>query len=559
MKNQKYLFSSMLLSYNRSVRKLKRLITKSVNFRKQEILEKRIAKLFGRLTSRPVNLKKSIAMGALVGISVFSQSNLAVAQNFLPAVLNPFGLPSNMLFKNIEFTDIDSDGDQDLFANNFYNADNYFFENIGSPSNPQFGLPLINPSWMQPENFPTDFVDIDGDGDLDLLSSLYSFKNLSENIGTSTNPNFGLIQINPFSLDEEGFGSKYVDIDADGDFDFTSITTGYSYYGYGYNFILNFFENTGDISNPVFNPNPFLSKDVYNLNNSFGDVDNDGDLDITAIGLTDNYDNIIIYLENSGNENSPIFSTPEYSTGYNLPIDLGNYSLYDQDLVDINNDGDLDFFLTGGAELALNFFENEVDETCRKVTNVAKIADKPNGYKIGWDAVQGSTKCQIRGGKLGSPYTASYTKFGNEPSSVFINFNYLQPNEDYKMRVRCNCEVNDEYGPFSNIYYFSTGSIPGLNPANEDNQFIFSDESNISETKANLEVFPNPAKGSFSINTDLENYNLELRDVTGKLVYNQNNINQRSFNLDIRNIEAGTYFVRINNVKSSEIIKLMVY
>ena len=97
MKNQRHVFNSMLLSYNRYVRKLKRLIASGLNFRKQEILQKRIGKLFNKLNSLQINLKRTASIASLVGVSFLSQSNLAVAQNFKPPVINPLDRKSTRL------------------------------------------------------------------------------------------------------------------------------------------------------------------------------------------------------------------------------------------------------------------------------------------------------------------------------------------------------------------------------------------------------------------------------------------------------------------------------
>jgi Secretion system C-terminal sorting domain/FG-GAP-like repeat len=550
MKNQKHTFNAMLLSYNRYVRKLKRLTANGLNFRKQEILEKRIAKMFEKLSSINLSLKRTTAVASLIGCAMLSQPNNAFAQNFNPRILNPYGLSPNGEFdntsvRNIEFVDIDGDGDEDLFAavdDTYPVTDGYFIENIGTQTNPQFGEPVLNPSWIQPDGFPTEFADIDGDGDFDLFYK----KNLSENIGTATEPNFAPFQINPFANNSNFSSIKFADLDNDGDLDLVSL-----FYGY-YDRTLSFYENTGSATAANFNSTPFLTTDFYIDSFTFGDIDNDGDLDIMSI--TNLFFDYIIYFENSGTSNVPLFNTNGEVLAFNLPENINDGSLEDQEFADLNNDGNLDLFISG--LFGINYFENNGEETCPTPTGLSTTI-KPNGYKLAWQPVEGSTKCEISGGKVGG-YQASYTKYGNEPSSVFLNFNRLKPNKDYYWRVRCNCAENNDFGAFSYPTFFSTGSFPNMNSAKSENENIFGVESNIATKSTNVKLFPNPANGSFVINTDLENYNFELTDVTGKLVYNQNNINQTSFNFDIKNIEAGTYFVTVNSANASEVVKLMV-
>jgi hypothetical protein len=77
----------------------------------------------------------------------------------------------------------------------------------------------------------------------------------------------------------------------------------------------------------------------------------------------------------------------------------------------------------------------------------------------------------------------------------------------------------------------------------------------------NVRVFPNPSKGSFSISGIASDkpLQLEVRDVHGKLVFEENGISKElnSFELDVEN---GVYFVRVVDLesKSSVVEKLVV-
>lgn len=84
-------------------------------------------------------------------------------------------------------------------------------------------------------------------------------------------------------------------------------------------------------------------------------------------------------------------------------------------------------------------------------------------------------------------------------------------------------------------------------------------------SQKNITIYPNPAKGIFTINfTDSkfknneENYKLYVTDITGKIVYSKNNINRHSFNIDISKEKTGIYIVKIittNKVFTHKIIK----
>ena len=84
------------------------------------------------------------------------------------------------------------------------------------------------------------FVDIDGDGDFDIVTAEFTGDfYYYENTGTVSAPTFGAAQINPFSLTETPDfkpSSFFVDLDSDGDFDMLAS----DYYGDFY-----YYENTG--------------------------------------------------------------------------------------------------------------------------------------------------------------------------------------------------------------------------------------------------------------------------------------------------------------------------
>jgi Secretion system C-terminal sorting domain len=581
MKNQKHIFNAMLLSYNRYVRKLKRLIANRLNFRKQEILEKRIAKMFEKLSSINLSLKRTTAIASAVTSIVLMQPNSVQAQNFDPPQLNPSGL-GNIINSNgytinqnsyFNLVDIDGDGDKDIFAagnysdGNYYNGYSefqmYYIENTGSSSNPQFGIPIENPVWLQGA-YPTSFVDIDADGDFDMFHERYFYRN----IGTSNTPLF-INETSPIN-NIEGYDMGFVDIDADGDFDVTSSIYFYDCCsGYYNNYTtFNFFENTGTVNIPNFEDESFYSIEAYATDCQFNDMDGDGDLDILALagGCFLCFDPVAYYLENTGTAISPEFSNLE-DGAFNLPprpAYSGTINSQNIQVSDINNDGSLDLInLYAG-----NFYLYEIGDDCDSPDDLSAGADHLNnpltydGYSLNWDAPEGITKCELSGGVNGKRQFTK-TVYGAEVSNYFVNEKFLRAETFYEFKVRCDCELDNQYGPFSYTYLFYTYDVPfydldwGFPKSN--NQNIFAEESNIATTSNNVKLFPNPAKGSFAINTDLENYNIELRDVTGKLVYNQNNINQTFFNMDIKNIEAGTYFVKISNASSSEVVKLMVY
>ncbi len=212
--------------------------------------------------------------------------------SFTTGVTNPFGLTYIGGESAPVFVDLDDDGDFDILAGQGSGAHTYkFFENTGNASSPAFGAVQNNPFGLTNNKYaiPT-FADLDNDGDFDLLSgkggntgapngSLRYF----ENVGTNLLPSFAAVQTDPFGLADVGSFSApaFVDLDGDGDFDVMSgEVSSYSSNAFFY------FENTGSVISPSFanvQNNPFGLTDIGEFTRpTFIDLDNDGDMDMLA-------------------------------------------------------------------------------------------------------------------------------------------------------------------------------------------------------------------------------------------------------------------------------------
>ncbi len=286
------------------------------------------------------------------------------AQQFAPPVTNPFGFSPNasLYYLVPSFIDWDNDGDFDIISHDYYFR-SYFFENIGTPGSPRFSTAEVNQFGLQrtTDSFgPATQGDIDNDGDLDILVGNTYYGNLEffENTGTPEQPQFASGVENPFGIEsfflpgDYGF-PEWVDLDADGDLDllFGQVGAGFL-----------FFENIGTPENPNYDrpqSNPYgLTQGEEILNTiAVGDLDGDGDYDLISVeGLYDGYYILprLKYFENIGSSSNPNFAEPVRDPfGIN---NLGYYAFF-TDLVDIDNDGDIDLF-TGEYYGELTFYEN---------------------------------------------------------------------------------------------------------------------------------------------------------------------------------------------------------
>jgi Secretion system C-terminal sorting domain/FG-GAP-like repeat len=345
MKTKKILYNGLLLQYNQSIGKLNRLIEKGLNIRKQDILKRRIKKIYFKLISFIGSFKKTIALGATIGgMFVSTQLN---AQSFLPTVEDPFSINAedDSRYTTCSFADLDNDGDLDMMVGDKY-FNFIFYKNDGSATDPIFATPIINPyslvgtydsNPLYRLNFS--FADIDGDGDFDIMagSSIGKFY-YYENIGGSTNPNFTAPLENSFSLNSlYGYSSaSFSDLDGDGDLDMMSGTgnSGFMYY-----------KNSGTNTSPTFdegvnNAYSLITPSTYFNNScpSFGDLDGDGDFDLISAF---NYPNYFVYYKNNGSNTAPEFAGLQenpYSIGEGVEY-IGSPS---STFVDLDGDGDLD-------------------------------------------------------------------------------------------------------------------------------------------------------------------------------------------------------------------------
>lgn len=262
---------------------------------------------------------------------------------------NPFGLSSIAGYANPTFVDIDGDEDMDAFVGSYPSGNTSFFKNTGTVQAPAFAAPVINPFGLSESinSSSSSFVDIDGDGDLDIFAGWESYYGngiwFYRNIGTSQEPWFYSVGSHPFGL-KTGMGSTtFADIDDDGDQDE----------------LIGLHENMGAGISPFFTANgPGLPDADYFMDPTFVDIDGDGDLD-AFVGISFSYyddnEGKILFFQNTGTASQAEFDNT-------LPIvnpfgltDLGDFA--NPTFVDIDNDNDLDAFV-GDAAGNTHFYRN---------------------------------------------------------------------------------------------------------------------------------------------------------------------------------------------------------
>ena len=238
------------------------------------------------------------------------------------------------------FIDIDNDGDYDMFLGD-EDGKIHYYRNDGTPEVYDFIFVTDEYADVNVANIasPT-FTDIDGDGDFDLFVGERSWGqddrrgdiNFYENTGSPDSAVFELVTQNFLSIDiGKHPPPAFADIDNDNLLDmFIGDSEGN----------INYFSNTGSENDPYFTFVTETFEDIaaeFQSRPTFGDLDGDGDNDM-IVGRTGGSNSIQLY------RNDGTVDDPEYTLIDNQYLGI-DYQRPAPRLVDIDNDNDLDLFV----------------------------------------------------------------------------------------------------------------------------------------------------------------------------------------------------------------------
>ncbi len=483
------------------------------------------------------------------------------------------------------FFDLDNDSNLDIIAGNYEGTLSYL-HNDGNLSFSMVGAMLDNNSdtikVAGGYSTPT-FEDFDADGDLDMIiGSYYGDFTYYTNDGNNVFTKVGyLLQANSQTINTNGFASPaLVDIDSDGDLDVLSGNV---------NGEIEYFNNSSDVFSFVENLKADSTNLNVNFHSAPAtiDMDNDGDKDVVVgngYGFVYFFKNDTNFyrqdtlkingtIKDFGASAMPVFAKfndtiPQLFIGEHgghvlhiisngtsytsidtlkfngTAIDVGSSST--PAFADADNDGDLDLFVgkTGGKIIK---FTNDGTGNFSAVDTLTiglsgriapSFADLDNDNDL---------DLYIGGGD-GKIYVFLNDSTGNFSSNGTLSVNGTEIDEgenacpyfvDFDKDGDADLLVGSEGG---NVHYFENITPVTAIKGN-----------NILST---VNVFPNPSNGLFSI-SNTKGKSLEISDITGKIISQNSNISEKNFRIDLTEFPAGIYILRIYNSTTSETVKII--
>jgi len=258
----------------------------------------------------------------------FPNGGSITAHSFAP----PIYLPTGTGYSNttsVAVGDLDGDGKPDLAASNLANGSISVIRNTGTPGSPSFAPKVDYTVGSEPDGVW--MIDIDGDGKLDLVTSVTSDQKISIQRNTSVP---GAISFAPV-VELTGVMSAQaviaIDIDGDGRPDLVSSKS--------------VFLNKSEAGNISFYPK-FDYNSSAGAETSVTDIDGDGKPDLIVVSATGNKVTVFRNISTNG------------VVAFGAPLDLATISPNSVATGDIDGDGKPDIAVVDGIGTTISLFRN---------------------------------------------------------------------------------------------------------------------------------------------------------------------------------------------------------
>lgn len=484
------------------------------------------------------------------------------------------------------FADSDNDGDLDAYVVNWYNEDNLFYTSNGSGVFSQLtGVPATSGGYSE----TAAWGDYDNDGKLDLYvtrsgpTTATKRNQLYHNDGANvfTKILTGTPVTNAFT----SRSVNWTDLDNDGDLDLFVTNEGTT------NNNENIYRNDGGGVFTSITDGPLVNNGGSTMSSSWGDYDNDGDLDVYL--ANDGTDNAL--FRNDGNLN--------FTKITGDPVTATNSHSFSSAWSDIDNDGDIDLFVTNAfntvTEQLHNFlFRNNGNGSFTKIED-------------GWPATDLSWSYGCAFGDYDNDgfedLAVATTTFGGVDANDFLYHNDGNSNHWITIKlvgtttnisaigtkIRLNATINgvsvtqmreisaqSSYCGQNDLRaHFGLGDAAIVNSITVEwlsgveevyanighDRFITIVEGqgilkvgNIPNNPADFMIYPNPANDILNIKVKDHSQiaSLNIYSISGQLAMEVANLKQSSA-IDISGLAAGNYLVRVRSDKGSSDMKFI--
>lgn len=414
--------------------------------------------------------------------------------------------------------DINNDQFLDLYVTNSNGSQtNLYYENQGNGSFLQRTDLSITDGYHRSRS--VDWVDYDADGDFDLF--ITNEDNTENQLFRNDGPdNFTAITDLSFLSDERNSaGSSWADVDNDGDFDL-------------------FIANYDNQSNQLFlNEDGVFTEQLdseinegpgFSFGSAFGDMDNDGDLDLFVCNayLPSQDRNYVYINDGNGNFSRDTLSVIALHTGYTFGCAFGDY----------DQDGWLDLILanTQSESQSNSLFHNTgsgnnwVQVLCQGTTsNFSAVGTTVKALSM----INGEEVWQTRQIRAAEGYCSqnSYTQhFGLAEAEVLLEVEVQWPSG--LVETFYDLDVNQHY-----VIGEGNGIVNGLSEVVQEH---------------GIRVHPNPSNGDFTISFDRPwsgSMTISLIDLKGDLVFAKNYQSSERIWVTTNELPAGEYILQIGS------------
>lgn len=481
-------------------------------------------------------IKKKGILGLLTLTFIIGNCFISTSQSFTEVTGTPF---INTTFNTIDLIDIDSDGDLDLIQtgkNPVGGRVGKIYTNDGSGN---FTLLPFNQIKAVLDSDVT-WGDLNGDGTIDLIVSGSTTEAGSAHTRIYFNTG-GVDSSIVFSQSDQltyFYDSALAVADIDNDNDLDIMISGWT----GSDRFTQLYTNNGSGIFSLVAGTPFTALNAGTIN--FSDVDNDNDMDVLIAGDTGPAQATELYL-NDGAGNF-MLATDSF-------IDIRNN---DVEFADIDNDGDEDVLITGWNDNINERFTRLYKNnglgifTVHAITTFTPLSSSDIAFSdINNDGYLDVFICGNNNGS--ATQTDLYLNDGSG--------NFTLTSNSLTDVGNSTIAAGDIDGDGDSDVVFSgwaddigNGTAGKVTKLFTNNFIVLSLED---ELLNQFIIYPNPTKGKIIIDSKGKELDLiQFFDVSGRII---KSIDSNTKQIDISNLSAGSYFLRINSEGKSTVKKIV--